>query len=114
MSLDPAREPISVRAPPLQPLSLYRCLTAIDRKTASHRGTHRRADADMTRLESLDPRHAQVVLLRFFGGLNLNEIAAHLKISRSTVESDWRKAWAILSAVLACGSVASATGVRPL
>lgn len=58
-------------------------------------------DSAMTRLESLDPRHAKVVLLRFFGGLTVDEIADHLEISRSTVESDWRKARAFLSAVLA-------------
>jgi len=45
---------------------------------------------------SLDyPRHAKVVELRFFGGLDAPEIAAVLDLSLRTVERDWRfaKAW---------------------
>jgi len=42
-----------------------------------------------------DPRKAQVVELRFFGGLSLRETAEALKISEDTVGRDWSfaKAW---------------------
>jgi RNA polymerase sigma factor (sigma-70 family) len=41
------------------------------------------------------PRQAQVVDLRFFGGLTVPEVAAMLDVSDTTVESDWRfaRAW---------------------
>ena len=46
-------------------------------------------------LARLDPRKAQVVELRYFGGLNQDEIAHVLKISVVTVRRDWTfaKAW---------------------
>lgn len=42
-----------------------------------------------------DPRGARVVELRVFGGLTMEEIAAHLGVSKPTVERDWRfcRAW---------------------
>ena len=52
-------------------------------------------DAALSRLEERDPRKAQIVNLRFFAGLNMQEIAAHLGTSKSTIERDWRfiRAW---------------------
>jgi RNA polymerase sigma-70 factor, ECF subfamily len=49
----------------------------------------------LDRLGALDPRKAQVVELRYFGGLNQAEIADVLKISPVTVRREWRfaKAW---------------------
>jgi RNA polymerase sigma-70 factor, ECF subfamily len=46
-------------------------------------------------LARLDPRKAQVVELRYFGGLNQDEIADVLKVSTVTVRRDWTfaKAW---------------------
>lgn len=46
-------------------------------------------------LTKLDPRKAQVVELRYFGGLSLEEAAEVLEISLMTVRRDWRaaKAW---------------------
>jgi RNA polymerase sigma-70 factor (ECF subfamily) len=46
-------------------------------------------------LETLDPRQAQIVELRFFGGLSIEEVAHVLKISTATVKRDWTtaKAW---------------------
>src|SRR5213083_276001 len=46
-------------------------------------------------LGTLDSRKAQVVELKYFGGLNYDEIAEVLKISRITARRDWRfaKAW---------------------
>lgn len=49
----------------------------------------------LTRLAAHDPRKSQVVELRFFGGLSVEETAEALKISPETVMRDWRmaKAW---------------------
>ena len=46
----------------------------------------------LARLDALDPRQARIVELRFFGGLELEEIATQLDISPRTVKRDWRKA----------------------
>jgi len=52
-------------------------------------------DAALNDLASLDPRQAQVVELRYFGGLENAEIADVLGISEPTVVRDWRvaRAW---------------------
>jgi RNA polymerase sigma-70 factor, ECF subfamily len=57
-------------------------------------------DAALDRLRELHPRKAQVVELRFFGGLNPQEVAQILQstgveTSVRTVERDWRfaRAW---------------------
>jgi RNA polymerase sigma-70 factor (ECF subfamily) len=39
-----------------------------------------------------DPRKARVVELRYFGGLNVEDTAAVLKVSAETVTRDWRLA----------------------
>ena len=46
-------------------------------------------------LATLDSRKAQVVELKYFGGLNYDEMAEVLKISRVTVRRDWQfaKVW---------------------
>jgi RNA polymerase sigma factor (TIGR02999 family) len=49
-------------------------------------------DLALTRLSNFDPRKAQIVELRFFGGLDVNETAEVLKISRDTVMRDWKLA----------------------
>jgi RNA polymerase sigma-70 factor, ECF subfamily len=43
----------------------------------------------LQRLETLDPRQAQVVELRFFGGLTVPEIGEMLSISPATVKREW-------------------------
>jgi RNA polymerase sigma factor (TIGR02999 family) len=52
-------------------------------------------DDAMKRLANLDERKSQVVELRFFGGLSVDESAEVLKVSRETVKRDWRlaKVW---------------------
>jgi len=52
-------------------------------------------DEALSQLAKLDPRKTQVVELRFFGGLSLEETAEVLKISPDTVKRDWRfaKSW---------------------
>jgi RNA polymerase sigma factor (TIGR02999 family) len=49
----------------------------------------------LEQLSALDSRKAQVVELKYFGGLNYDEIAEVLKISRVTVRRDWEfaKIW---------------------
>ena len=49
----------------------------------------------LNRLAAIDPRKSQVVELRFFGGLSIEETGEVLKVSPGTVMRDWRlaKAW---------------------
>jgi RNA polymerase sigma factor (TIGR02999 family) len=53
-------------------------------------------DDALKTLESLDPRQSQVVELRFFGGLSLEEAAEALRVSVGTVRRDWSLAQAWL------------------
>jgi RNA polymerase sigma factor (TIGR02999 family) len=52
-------------------------------------------DDAMNALERLDPRKVQVVEMRFFGGLSVEETAEVLRVSPITVMRDWNtaKAW---------------------
>ena len=52
-------------------------------------------DEALVELSEMDRRKAQVVELRFFGGLSVKEVAEVLKVSEETVMRDWRlaKVW---------------------
>ena len=52
-------------------------------------------DDALKALETVDPRKSQVVELRFFGGLSVEETAEVLEVSAETVKRDWRlaKVW---------------------
>ena len=52
-------------------------------------------DEALDRLGKIDEQQARIVELRYFGGLSLEETAAALKVSRTTVATDWAmaKAW---------------------
>lgn len=52
-------------------------------------------DEALTRLEKLDEQQAKIVELRYFSGLTLEGTAEALRISRTTVATDWAmaKAW---------------------
>jgi len=52
-------------------------------------------DDALNRLAKVDERKSQVVEMRFFGGLSVEETAEVLKVSPETVMRDWRlaKAW---------------------
>jgi RNA polymerase sigma factor (TIGR02999 family) len=43
----------------------------------------------LERLEKLDARQSQLVVLRFFGGLTIDEVAAVLEISPATAKREW-------------------------
>jgi RNA polymerase sigma factor (TIGR02999 family) len=49
-------------------------------------------DAALRDLEGLDPRQAQIVELRFFGGLTITEIGLAMDISPATVKREWATA----------------------
>lgn len=52
-------------------------------------------DLALSSLAEVDPRKSQIVELKYFGGLTIEEIAELLKISPATVMRDWSmaKAW---------------------
>ena len=49
-------------------------------------------DTALTKLADVDPKLAQVVELRYFGGLSEQEIADLLKRSERSIRRDWQKA----------------------
>ena len=57
-------------------------------------------DEALRKLETWDARQAQVVTLRYFGGLSVEETAQSLGISERTVKREWSMARAWLSATL--------------
>lgn len=52
-------------------------------------------DEALTRMADLDPRQSQIVELRYFGGLTIEEVAACLELSPTTVKRETRmaRAW---------------------
>ena len=62
-------------------------------------------DQALTDLGKLDARLAQVVEMRYFGGLSELEIADVLKVTERTVRRDWRKARAFLFSHLGEGEL---------
>jgi len=52
-------------------------------------------DDAMEALAAVDPRNSEVVELKFFGGLTVEEIAEVLRVSPQTVLRDWKlaKSW---------------------
>jgi RNA polymerase sigma factor (TIGR02999 family) len=60
-------------------------------------------DEALERLAALDPRQARIVELRFFGQLDVAEVAEALGVSKRTVEADWTAAKAWLRRELARG-----------
>ncbi len=54
----------------------------------------------LEQLARLDPRQARVVELRCLGGLSMDEVAGELRVSKRTVEGDWKMARAWLRRAL--------------
>jgi len=52
-------------------------------------------DEALTDLSEIDSRQSEIVEMRFFGGLTLEEIAKALSIGKRSVDREWRaaKAW---------------------
>jgi RNA polymerase sigma-70 factor, ECF subfamily len=46
-------------------------------------------DDAMNALAHLDPRKVQIIEMRFFGGLSIEDTAEVLKVSPATVRRDW-------------------------
>ena len=57
-------------------------------------------DEALEKLAELDPRRFEIVEMRYFGGLTVEEIADVLKVHPNTVMRDWRAAKAWLYAAL--------------
>jgi RNA polymerase sigma factor (TIGR02999 family) len=71
-------------------------LTGIqDERTAARAVDFLDLDRALAELTELDARQQQVVELRYFGGLEVPEVAAVLGVSEATVVRDWRiaRAW---------------------
>jgi RNA polymerase sigma-70 factor, ECF subfamily len=69
-------------------------------------------DRAMKKLALLDPRKVQVVEMRHFGGLSVEETAAVLRVSPVTVLRDWSTAKAWLYRELACETDDGTTAVE--
>ena len=74
-----------------QPISLHESLPAAPGRTPDLVAV----DDALHALAEIDARKAQVVELRFFGGLTVEETAEVLKVSPETVRRDWKlaKVW---------------------
>ena len=57
-------------------------------------------DSALNRLEQADERSFKIVMLKFFAGCSIEEVAAHLDTSAMTVKRGWRKARAYLYATM--------------
>lgn len=57
-------------------------------------------DDALNQLAARHPRHARVLELRYFGGLNLEDVAALLSISVATVSRDQKLGEALLSQIM--------------
>ena len=60
-------------------------------------------DAALTRLAAIDDRQVQIVQMRYFGGLTIEETAQALDISEATVKREWTLARAWLKRELSKG-----------
>ena len=74
-----------------QQISLDEGLTVSEGRSAEVVGVHEALE----QLAEFDPRKSQIVELRFFGGLSIEETAGVLGVSPGTVRRDWTlaKAW---------------------
>ena len=70
-------------------------LTAVEAPSGDQPAELLALDEALEALAEIAARGAEVVQLRFFGGLTNSEIARHLGVSAPTVDRDWRRcrAW---------------------
>ena len=64
-------------------------------------------DRALEELKERDPQQAQIVELRYFGGLSEQEVGAVLSLSRATVTREWQTARAWLYRRMTKGAAAS-------
>ncbi len=89
----------------IQPVSLDEALLVPNDERAAELVA---LDEALTALALLDARRSQVVELRYFGGLSVEETASVLGVSEETVHRDWKRAKAWLH-----GELAGSTGGEP-
>lgn len=82
---------------------------------SGHPGDNRLIALDdaLSELREADPRKAQLVELRYFGGLSVAETSAVLKVSEETVTRDWRLARGWLLAEVRKAEPRKAPGRNP-
>lgn len=71
--------------------------TEIGDSVARHEDEVLRVHEALDELAAVEPRLAQVVEMRYFGGLSEAEIASSLGLTERTVQRDWQKARLFLS-----------------
>jgi RNA polymerase sigma factor (TIGR02999 family) len=74
--------------------------TALGERLSGEDSEALRVDEALQALAAVEPRLAQVVEMRYFGGFEDTEIAAALGIVERTVRRDWAKARALLQGML--------------
>ena len=59
------------------------------------RGFRSRLEEALTELRRIDPRKAQILMLRYFAGLSLEQIAQVMDLAAEDVHNEWRftRAW---------------------
>jgi RNA polymerase sigma-70 factor, ECF subfamily len=75
--------------------AIHVSLSEADAQSDAHAVELLALDAALKKLHTLDARKSQVVELRYFGGLSIEETAEVLNVSAVTVMRDWNfaKAW---------------------
>lgn len=93
---------------------LRRCNLDLDRLSAGEHGDDLVAlDEALAKLESTDPRKAELVKLRYFAGLTMSQAAGALNVSVTTAERDWAYARVWLLRELTGGSAPPAGPGNP-
>jgi RNA polymerase sigma factor (TIGR02999 family) len=86
----------------------------LDRLSAGERSDDLVAlDEALAKLESTDPRKAELVKLRYFAGLTMSQAAGALNVSVTTAERDWAYARVWLLRELTGGSAPAAAPGNP-
>ena len=70
-------------------------LLTLDAEQADHNKSTLELDQleqSLTQLEQLDPRQAEIVTLKFFGGLTTREIGSAMALSEATIKREWAAA----------------------
>jgi len=88
LSLDEMAAPEADEAPDTTP-------TALQHLDAHTQEEVSAIDQALVRLEQIDPRQAQIVEMRYFGGLTVEQTAEAIDISAATVKREWTlaRAW---------------------